>query len=158
MDVRELGDGDHAGVGGELGRAERGDVPRRAPRGLSNPGPGFAEHPGHGEHRVPADDFLAEIRDVRGIALGLLADDVGRVLDEFAQLVHVVFHGERDGLERRVHDLGPLGAPAGQTVLAPVCLSEKVVRGDEPVEILAHQHVADGHLELAEPRVVVPLG
>ena len=69
----------------------------------------------------------------------------------------MVLHGERDGLERRVHHLGPLGGPAGQAAVA-VSLAEKLVRGDEPIEILAHQHVTDGHLELAEAGVVVPPG
>ena len=157
MDIRELGDGHLAGVGGELGRAERGDVPRRAPGRFANPGPGLAEHPGHGEHRVTADDFFAKVHNVRLVAVSLLADDVGGVLNELAQVVHVVLHGERDGLERRVHHLGPLGGPAGQAAVA-VSLAEKLVRGDEPIEILAHQHVTDGHLELAEAGVVVPPG
>ena len=43
------------------GAAEAGarPGPRRAPGGFANPGPGLAEHPGHGEPRVTADDFLA---------------------------------------------------------------------------------------------------
>ena len=153
LDVRERHHLHDARVERDLGRAVGDDEPRGSARGGANLVSNLADHLGHGKHRVTADHLLAEVVEVGEVNLRVEADRVRRALRVGAQLVHVVFHGQGDVVQRRVHRLAPLGGPPDEPTVRlrrAVRLAEELERHLHAVEIPADAHVAHGGFEGAE--------